>query len=99
MVLPTCLRGSLDEYTSMQAHFREEVDGFEEPTLGRMLAELDQRMMPFRTRSAARAEFTNLRQEEGEGLRDSARRVRSLGEVANTNLGSQARVDMNRDMN
>ena len=98
MVLPTCLTGwALDEITSMPAHFREEVDGFEEPTLGRMLAELDQRMMPFRTQSAARAEFKNLMQEEGEGLRDYARRVRSLGEVANTNLGAQARDDMNRE--
>ena len=50
MVLPTCLTGwALDEFLSMPAHFREEVDGFEEPTLGRMLAELDQRMMPFQT--------------------------------------------------
>ena len=98
MVLPTCLTGwALDEFTSMPAHFREEVDGFDEPTLGRMLAELDQRMMPFQTRSAARAEFKNLMQEEGEGLREFARRVRSLGEIANTNLGAQARDDMNRE--
>ena len=85
MMLPTCLTGwVLDEFTKIPAHFREENDGFEEPTLGRMLAELDQRMMPFQTHSAARAEFRNLMQEEGEGLRDFARRVRSLGEVANT---------------
>ena len=94
MGLPTCLTGwALDEFTSMPAHFREGVDGLEEPTLGRMLAELDQRMMQFQTRSAARAEFKNLLQEEGE---DFARRVRSLGEVANKNLGTQARDDMNR---
>ena len=98
MVLPTCLTGwALDEFPSMPAHFREEVDGFEEPTLGRKLAELDQRMRPFQTQSAARAEFKNLMQEEGEGLRDFARRVRSLGEVANTNLGAQARDNMNRE--
>ena len=36
-------------------------------------------------------------QEECEGLRDFARRVRSFGEVANTNLGAQARDDMNRE--
>ena len=42
VVLPTCLTGwALDEFTSMPAHFREEVDGFERKTLGRMLAELD----------------------------------------------------------
>ena len=71
MVLPACLTGwALDEFTSMPAHFREEIDGFEEPTLGRMLAEFDQRMMPFQTQSAARTEFKNLMQEEGEGLRD-----------------------------
>ena len=98
MVQPTCLTGwALDEFTSMPAHFREEVDGFEKPKLGRMLAELDQRMMPFQTQSAARAGFKNLMQEEGEGLRAFARRVRSLGEVANTNLGAQARDDMNRE--
>ena len=62
-----------------------------------MLAELDQRMMPIQTQSAARAEFKNLMQEEGEGLRDFARRVRSLGEVANTNMGAQAGDDMNRE--
>ena len=50
IVLPTCLTGwALVEFTSMPAHFREEVGVFEEQTLGRMLAELDQRMMPFRT--------------------------------------------------
>ena len=98
MVLPTCLTGwALDEFTSMPAYFREEVDGFQEPMLGRMLAELDKRMMPFQTQSAARAEFKNLMQEEGEGLRDFARRVRSLGEVANTNLGARVRDDMNRE--
>ena len=98
MVLPTCLTGwTLDEFTSMPAHFREHVHGFEESTLGRMLAELDQRMMPFQTRSAARAEFRNLMLEEGEGLTDFARRVRSLGEVANTNLGAQARGEMNSE--
>ena len=64
MVLPTCLTGwAWDEFTSMAAHFREEVDEFDEPTLGRLLAELDQRMMPFQTQSAARAEFQNLMQE------------------------------------
>ena len=37
MALPTCRTGcALDEFTSMPAHFREEVDGFEEPTLGRI---------------------------------------------------------------
>ena len=36
-------------------------------------------------------------QEEGDGLRDFARRVRSLGEVAKTNLGAQARDEMNRE--
>ena len=98
MVLPTCLTGwALDKFTSRPAHFREEVVGLEEPTLGRMLAELDQRMMPFQTQTAARNEFKNLMQEEGEGLRVLARRVRSLGGVANTNLGDQARDDMIRE--
>ena len=98
IVLPTCLIGwALYDFTSKPAHFREEVDGFEEPTLGRMFAELDQRMMPFWTRSAARVEFKNPMQEEGEGLRDFARRVRFLGEVASTSLGAQTRDDMNRE--
>ena len=98
MVPPTCLTGwSLNEFTSMPTYSPEEVDGFEEPMLGRMLAELDQRMMPFQTQLAARAEFKNLMQEEGEILRDFTRRVRSLGEVANLNLRAQARYDMNRE--
>ena len=97
-VLPTCLTGwALNAFTSMPAHFREEYDGFEEPTLGRMLAELEQRMMPFQTKSAVRADFKILLQEEGERLRAFARRVRFLGEVANTNLGAQARDDMTRE--
>ena len=98
MVLPTCLTGwALDEFTSMPAHFRQEVDGFDEPTLGRMLAELDQRMMPFQTRSTARAEFKSLMQGEREDLRDFSRRVRSVGEVANANMPVQIRDDMNRE--
>ena len=98
MVLPTCLTGwALDEFTSMPAHFREEVDGFAEPTLGRMIAELDQRMMPFQTRSTARAEFKSLMQGEKEDLREFSRRVRSVGEVANANMPVQIRDDMNRE--
>ena len=99
MVLPTCLTGwALDEFTSMPAHFREEVDGFAEPTLGRMIAELDQRMMPFQTRSTARAEFKSLMQGEKEDLREFSRRVRSVGEVANANMPVQIRDDMNREL-
>ena len=81
----------------MPAHFREEVDGFDDPTLGRMLGELDHRMMPFQTQAGARAEFKNLMQSEKEGLREFSRRVRSLGDVANANIGAQARDDMNRE--
>ena len=34
MVLPTCLTGwALEEFTSMPAHFQEEMEGFEPPTL------------------------------------------------------------------
>ena len=98
MVLPTCLTGwALDEFTSMPAHFREEVEGFDEPTLGRMLGELDHRMMPFQTQAGARAEFKNLMQGEKEGLREFSRRVRSLGDVANANIAAPARDDMNRE--
>ena len=68
MVLPTCLTGwELDEFTSMPAHFSEELEGFEPPTLAAMLAELDHRMMPFQTQAGARAEFKNLMQGEKEG--------------------------------
>ena len=62
-----------------------------------MLAELDHRMMPFPTHACARAEFKSLMQGEKEGLREFSRRVRSLGDVANVNIGSQARDDMNRE--
>ena len=81
----------------MPAHFREEVDGFDDPTLGRMLGELDHRMMPFNTQAGARAEFKNLMQNEKEGLREFSRRVRTLGEVANANMPVQIRDDMNRE--
>ena len=62
-----------------------------------MLAELDHRMMPFQTHADARAEFKSLMQGEKEGLREFSRRVRSLGDVANVNIGAQARDDMNRE--
>ena len=55
----------------MPNHFIEEVDGFPEPTLLSMLAELK------------------------EGLREFSLQVRSLGDVANANMGAQARYDMN----
>ena len=79
----------------MPAHFREEVDGFPEPTLGRMLDELYRQLMPFQSRAAARAEFQSLMQGEKEGLREFSRRVRSLGDVANRNMNKQARNDIN----
>ena len=98
MVLPTCLTAwALDEFTSMPAYFREEVEGFEPPTLAAMLAELDHSMMPFQTQAGARAEFKNLMQGEKEGLREFSRRVRSLGDVANGTVGAQARNAMNRE--
>ena len=62
-----------------------------------MLAELDHRMMPFHTHAGARAEFKSLMPCEKEGLREFSRRVRSLGDVANMNIGAQARDDMNRE--
>ena len=88
---------ALDEFTSMPAHFREEVEGYDEPTLARMLAELDHRMMPFQTHAGAQAEFKSLMQGEKEGLRDFSRRIRYLGDVVNVNIGAQARDDMNRE--
>ena len=98
MVLPTCLRSwALDDFTSMPAHFREEIEGYDEPTLAKMLAELDHRMMLFQTHAGARAEFKSLMQSEKEDLREFSRRVRSLGDVANENIGAQARDDMNRE--
>ena len=97
-VLPTCLTGwALDEFTSMPARFRDEMEGFEPPTLARILAELDHRMMPFQTHAGARAEFKSLMQGEKEGLREFSRRIRSLGDVANVNIGAQARDEMNRE--
>ena len=98
MVLPTCLTGwALYEFTSMPAHFRKEMEGFEPPTLAAMLAGLDHRMMPFQTQTGARAEFKNLMQTEKEGLREFSCRVRSLGDVGNGNVGAQARDAMNRE--
>ena len=79
----------------MPAHFREEVDGFPEPTLGRMLDKLYRRLMPFQSLAAARADFQSLMQGEKEGLREFSRRVRSLGDVENRNMKEQARDDIN----
>ena len=52
----------------MPNHFREEIDGFPEPTVVRMVAELDQRLMPFQSRAAARAEFKSLMQGDKDSL-------------------------------
>ena len=60
-----------------------------------MLADLDQRLMPFQSRVAVRAEFKSLMQGENEGLREFSRRVRSQSDVANRNMDEQARDDMN----
>ena len=96
MVLPTCLTSwVLDKFTSLPAHLREEIEGYDEPTLARMLAELDQRLMPFQSRATARAEFKSLIQGDKEDLREFSRRVRSLGDVANRNMDEQARDDLN----
>ena len=96
MVLPASLTGwAIDEFTKKQANFREEIDGFPQPTLGRMLAELDQQLMPFQSRAAARAEFKSLMQGKKEGSREFPRRILSLGDVANRNIDEQARDDMN----
>ena len=60
-----------------------------------MLDELDRGLMPFQSRTAARAEFKSLMQGEKEGLREFPTRVRSLGDVANRNMNEQARDDIN----
>ena len=96
MVLPTCLTSrALDEFTSMPAHFREKIEVYAEPTLARMLAELDQRLMPFQSCAAARTEFKSMMQGKKEGLRELSRRVRTLGDVAIRNMDEQARDYMN----
>ena len=63
--------------------------------MARMLAELDQRLMPFQSRVAVRAEFKSLVQGEKGGLHEISRRIRSLSDVANRNMDEQARDDMN----
>ena len=96
--LPTCLTScTLNRFTSIPVLLREEIEGFDEPTLVRMLAELDHRMMPFQTHAGARVEFKNLMQGKKEALMEFSRRVRSLGNVVNANIGVQASDDMNRE--
>ena len=98
--MPTAGRASwaLDELTSMPVHFREEIESYDESTLARMLAELDQRLMPFQSRAAARAEFKSLMQGEKEGLQEFSRRIRSLGDLTNRSMDEQARDDMNCEL-
>ena len=96
--LPTCLNGwALDEYAAMPEMYRTQQNGQPAPTLQRMITYLDPRMMPYRTRRTARAEFKGLYQEEREGIREFSRRVRSVGEIANANLNAAARDDMARE--
>ena len=78
MVLSTCLKiWAVDEFTSMPAHFREEIESYDKPTLARLLAELDHWMMPFQTHAGARLEFKSLTQGKKEGLREFSRLMRS----------------------
>ena len=96
--VPTCLTGwALDEFTAMPALYREQVDGQPAPTLHRMFTYLDPRMMPFRNLRTARAEFKGLFQGEREGIREFSRRVRSVGEIANSNMNANIRDDMCRE--
>ena len=96
--LPTCLTGwALDEFSAMPQQYRTQVQGQPAPTVQRMFGYLDPRMQPYRTQRTARAEFKSTVQGEKEGIREFSRRVRSIGEIANTNLNRDARDDMNRE--
>ena len=98
VVIPTCLTGwALDEFTAMPRHLIEQVDDQPEPTLEAMLEYLNLRLSPFRNARTARTEFKNLVQGEREGFREFARRVRTMGEIANTNVEHNVRDDMNRE--
>ena len=62
-----------------------------------MLVELDQRLMTSQKRAAARAAIKSLMQGDKEGHREFSRRVRSLGDVANLNMGAQTIDELNRE--
>ena len=96
--LPTCLTSwALDEFSAMPQQYRIQVQDQPAPSLQRMFGYLDPRMQPYRTQRTARAEFKSTVQDEKEGIREFSRRVRSIGEIANTNLNRNARDDMNRE--
>ena len=71
--------------------------GYPNATLVKMSGELDQRMLLFQTQAVAQAEFKNLMQSDKEGLRELSGCVKSLGDVANANVGTHHRDDMNRE--
>ena len=62
-----------------------------------MMTNLDPRISPYRNPRTARTEFKNLDQGEKEDIREFSRRVRSLGENANSTMNAVTRDNMDRE--
>ena len=94
MAVPSCLTSwVLNEITSILVQSRNYIG----PTLAKILAKLYHRMMPSQTHAGARAEFKMQGKKKKEGLREFSRRVRSLGDIANANIGAQDGDDKDRE--
>ena len=86
-VLPTCLNSyTLDEYYNLPNQYFQQVQGQPAPTIAKVLNALNNRIGDFPNARSARTEIKNLQHLESESIQEFSRRVRKLGEAANTHL-------------
>ena len=81
--LPACLTSwAVEEFETVPRRFVEKLPGQTAPRLEWLLEELKPKMQQYRSKRATRSEFKAIRQLESENLKEYARRVRQLGELA-----------------
>ena len=98
VALPTCLTSwALDEFSAMPQWYKTQQDGQPAPTLPRMLGYLDGRMSAFHDRTTGRLEFKAMVQGEKESIKDFARRLRSMCDIAFATYNAATKDEFNRD--
>ena len=96
--LPVCLNGhAFDEFHAAPAHLKQAAEGEPAPTVQNLFAHLDRALGVLRNDRMGRSEFKALAQKEGEGLRDFARRVRSVGSQVFATLEAEQRDEHFRE--
>ena len=95
VALPTCLTSwALDAMPQM---YKTRVDGQPAPTLQRMMGYLDGSMSVFRDRTISRLEFKAMVQGEKKSIKDFARRLRSMCDIAFATYNATTKDEFNQD--